>query len=53
MTKYGKINSSGGHRTENNCGSTLAALILLVAFIAIFMPNYVDLISDKNNTCLC
>ncbi len=23
MTKYGKINSSGGHRTENNCGSTL------------------------------
>ena len=50
MTKYGKIGSDDGHHTENNCGSTLAALILLILFIAIFMPNEVDLISDKNNT---
>ena len=50
MAKYGRIDS-GGHRTENNCCSTLALLILLIAFIALFAPNgKVDLISDRNNT---
>jgi len=50
MAKYGRIGSGGG-RTENNCCSTLALLMLLVAFIALFAPNgKVDLISDRNNT---
>lgn len=50
MAKYGRIDS-GGRRTDNNCGSTIALLILLAAFIALLAPNgKVDLISDRNNT---
>ena len=49
MAKYARINK-GGHRTDNNCCATLALLILLITFIALFVPNgKVDLISDNNN----
>ena len=50
MAQYGRIDSGGG-RTENNCGPTVALLILLIAFIALFAPNgKLDLISDRNST---
>lgn len=50
MAKYARINK-GGHRTDNNCCATLALLILLITFIALFATNgKVELISDNNNT---
>ena len=50
MARYGRIGEGGG-RTENNCCSTLAIIILFVAFILLLLPNgKVDLISDRNNT---
>lgn len=50
MAKYARINK-GGHRTDNNCCPTLALLILIITFIALFATNgKVELISDNNNT---
>ena len=50
MARYGRI-GEGGRRTENNCCSTFALLVLFVAFILLISPNgKVDLISDRNNT---
>ena len=50
MARYGRI-GEGGRRTENNCCSTLALLLLLASFIALLVPNgKVDVIHDRNNT---
>ena len=50
MARYGRI-GEGGRRTENNCCSTLALLLLLTLFIALLSSDCkVDVIHDRNNT---
>ena len=50
MAKYGRI-ESGGRRTENNCCSTFALLLLFASFISLLASDgKVDIIHDRNNT---
>ena len=50
MARYGRI-GEGGRRTENNCCSTIALLLLFSSFIALLASDgKVDVIHDRNNT---
>ena len=50
MAKYGRIDS-GGRRTDNNCCSTIALLLLFASFMALLASDgKVDIIYYRNNT---